>query len=148
MAAEDVTELKKLALDHTADVHDYVTTFAQFLSQEAADRIAASRSATRLSTERLRDEARAAGAMRLAQIIRDIRQDFQHQPVASGLLALSTALRRAIAEADPTKPAEAAVAIYAIRLIHVIDDWRVYVASLGASHKPLAVDFPPDPDEI
>ena len=143
-----MAELKQMAMDHTATIDDYVTSFERFLVEEAADRVEASQRKGRTAAHQARDAARAAGAMRLAKVIRDARRDSQHLPVASGLIVLSTLARRAIAEADPTIPAEAAVSIYAIRLIHVIDDWRVYIASLGGNHKPLNVEFPPDPDEI
>ena len=109
-----MAELKQLALDHTAETHEYVTSFENFLIQEAADRMAASRSPGRTHTQRARDAARAAGATHLANIIRDVRQDYGQLPVASRLIVLSTAARRAIAEADPTLPAQAAVSIYGI----------------------------------
>ncbi|MGZ0711312.1 hypothetical protein ACWPKO_23590 (plasmid) [Coraliomargarita sp. W4R53] len=136
------------ALGHTSDIQEYVENYVQFLIAESNDRVAAARDPRHTPTEQERHLARGLGAAAFAHLLRELLSRLRDVPVATGLLIISAAARSAIQDADPTNPAAAAISIYAIRLIHVLDDWRVFVAALGGSHKPLRVDFPPDPDEI
>lgn len=139
---------RQRVLDHTSEVQDWVAEFVRFLAVESDDRVGASHDPSRSLTQQARDAARAAGASLLGYLISSTVESVRHLPVVSRLLRLSTVVRGAIQEADPTDPGQAALSIYAIRFIHVVDDWRVYLASVSGDHRALDVDFPDDPDEV
>lgn len=135
-------------VEHTADIQHWVAEFVQFLQKESADRFRAARDPRRSPAQQKRDAARATGASLLGYLISSTGESVRELPDSVGLLRVSTAVRGAVQEADPTDPGQAALSIYAIRFVHTIDDWRVYVASVTGDHHPLSVDFPDDPDEV
>ena len=139
---------RQQVLDHTSKVQDWVTEFVRFLAVEGEDRVHASHDPSRSQTQRARDAARAVGASLLGYLIHSSVESARDMPGASRLLYLSTVVRGAIQETDPTDPGQAALSIYAIRFVHVIDDWRVYVASVSGDSRALDVDFPDDLDEV